>query len=55
MKIFAIPEGVMMFETKMNPDVDAIHLRAYEIGELLRWLNTTRHGFIEDELQKVND
>jgi hypothetical protein len=52
MKIMAIPEGIMAWETAKQPNGETIYLRATELGEMIRWLDKNRHGFIEDELKK---
>jgi hypothetical protein len=52
MKIMAIPEGVMMWETKKNKSAEDVYLMVNEMGELLRWLDENRHGFIEDALKR---
>ena len=52
MKIMAIPEGVMMWDTEKLHTEENIFLRATELGELIHWLDENHHGFIEDELKK---
>jgi hypothetical protein len=46
----AIPSGVMVWD--ITAPRQNIYLTADELGNLIRWLNKNRHGFIEDELKK---
>jgi hypothetical protein len=48
--IMPMPDGVAIFDTFGNPKT--VYLRASELGDLIRWLNEERKGFIEDELKK---
>lgn len=47
--IMPTPDGIALFETFGNPKT--VYLRSYELGDIIRWLNENRHGFIEDELK----
>lgn len=45
----AIPDGVMLFDIAKSPGNIYLHTR--ELKDLLLWLNTNRHRFIEDVLK----
>lgn len=48
--IMPIPDGVALFDTFGNPKT--VYLRSSELGELIRWLEENRSGFIRDELKR---